>query len=446
MSVRNALLALVAQQPAGVYRLKQMFEEQTCGAWPLNIGQVYQTMQRLERDGQVVSHAETNAGRDSEVFELTDAGRDVLNAWWSTPVPREHPERDELVMKLAVAAADPTVDVEAMIQTQRRSTLGSLRDVTRLKASADEGELAWKLILERHIFDLEAELNWLDHIESGAVSEAARRAAFAAAKGRSMSWAQAVAGISDRAGVFSQPVPLPIRMAGVGHEFGANGVRVRALDGIDLEVAPGELLAVMGPSGSGKSTLLSIAGGLERPTHGSVYVNGIDLAGLDSVHRAEVRRRSIGYVFQDYNLIPSLSALENVEMPLQLDGVSPSKVREAAMAALTEVGVAELADRFPERLSGGQRQRVAIARGLVGNRSVILADEPTGALDSHTGEQIMLVLRNHIDAGAAGILVTHEARMAAWADRTVFLRDGRIVDRSRGDSLRDLLADAAPRI
>ena len=157
MSVRNALLALVAQQPAGVYRLKQMFEEQTCGAWPLNIGQVYQTMQRLERD--------------------------------------------ELVMKLAVAAADPTVDVEAMIQTQRRSTLGSLRDVTRLKASADEGELAWKLILERHIFDLEAELNWLDYIESGAVSEAARRAAFAAAKGRLMNWAQTEAGISERAGV-----------------------------------------------------------------------------------------------------------------------------------------------------------------------------------------------------------------------------------------------------
>lgn len=113
----------------------------------------------------------------------------------------------------------------------------------------------------------------------------------------------------------SQPAPLPIRIVGVGHEFGANGVRVRALDGIDLEVAPGELLAVMGPSGSGKSTLLSIAGGLERPTRGSVYVNGVNLASLDSVHRAEVRRRSIGYVFQDYNLIPSLSALENVEMP-----------------------------------------------------------------------------------------------------------------------------------
>ena len=436
MSVRNALLALVAQQPAGVYRLKQMFEEQTCGAWPLNIGQVYQTMQRLERDGQVVSHAETNAGRDSEVFELTDAGRDVLNAWWSTPVPREHPERDELVMKLAVAAADPTVDVEAMIQTQRRSTLGSLRDVTRLKAHPRASHLRPRG---------RAQLARLHRV----------RCFF---RGRSSRRLRCCEGSLDELGsdgsrhfgacrgAMSQPVPLPIRMAGVGHEFGADGVRVRALDGIDLEVAPGELLAVMGPSGSGKSTLLSIAGGLERPTHGSVFINGVDMATMDAAHRAEVRRRSIGYVFQDYNLIPSLSALENVEMPLQLDGVSPSKVREAAMAALEEVGVAELADRFPERLSGGQRQRIAIARGLVGNRSVILADEPTGALDSHTSDQIMLVLRDHIDAGAAGILVTHEARMAAWADRTVFLRDGRIVDRSRGDSLRDLLADTAPRI
>lgn len=184
MSVRNALLALVSQQPAGVYRLKQMFEEQTCGAWPLNIGQVYQTMQRLERDGHVTSHGETNAGRDSEVFELTDSGRELLTQWWTSPVRRERPERDELVMKLAVAAADPGVDVAALIQIQRRSTVQTLRDITRLKANADESELAWKLILERHVFDLEAELNWLNHIESGAVSEAARRAAFAVAKGR----------------------------------------------------------------------------------------------------------------------------------------------------------------------------------------------------------------------------------------------------------------------
>ncbi|QPK81081.1 PadR family transcriptional regulator [Schaalia sp. ZJ405] len=192
MSVRNALLALVAQQPAGVYRLKQRFEEQTCGAWPLNIGQVYQTMHRLERDSLVTSHAETNAGRDSEVFELTDAGRELLETWWCTPVSRDQPERDELVMKLAVAAADPTVDVAGLIQTQRRATLGALRDVTRLKASADEGEFAWQLILERHIFDLEAELHWLDHIESGAVNEAARRAAFALSKGRTQTWSEDV--------------------------------------------------------------------------------------------------------------------------------------------------------------------------------------------------------------------------------------------------------------
>ena len=239
--------------------------------------------------------------------------------------------------------------------------------------------------------------------------------------------------------------PNPVRMSGVGHDFGANDVHVRALDGINLEVEPGELLAVMGPSGSGKSTLLSIAGGLERPNRGSVFINGIDLATLDGVRRAQVRRRQIGYVFQDYNLIPSLSALENVEMPLQLDGVPNAKARALAMEALDEVGVGDLADRFPERLSGGQRQRIAIARGLVGNRSVILADEPTGALDSNTGEQIMMVLRDHIDAGAAGILVTHEARIAAWADRTVVLRDGHIVDRSRTDSIRDLLRDPTAR-
>lgn len=179
MSVRKALLALVSQRPAGVYRLKQMFEDQTCEAWPLNIGQAYQTMQRLERDGSVSSRQETNAGRDSEVFEVTEKGREILNDWWKTPVSRQSQERDELVMKLAVAATDPSVDVTALIQTQRRSSLRALRDVTRLKSLASDEELAWKLILERHIFDLEAELNWLDHIESGAVSEVARRAAFA---------------------------------------------------------------------------------------------------------------------------------------------------------------------------------------------------------------------------------------------------------------------------
>ena len=185
MSVRNALLALVSQRPAGVYRLKQAFEDRTGGAWPLNIGQVYQTMQRLERDGLVTSHAETNAGRDSEVFVLTDGGRAELETWWNQPVARDRAERDELVMKLAVAATDPSADISSLIQHQRRATMQTLRDLTRLKSSADESELAWKLNLERHIFDLESELRWLDHVEAGPVLSGARRATRARTAGTS---------------------------------------------------------------------------------------------------------------------------------------------------------------------------------------------------------------------------------------------------------------------
>lgn len=234
--------------------------------------------------------------------------------------------------------------------------------------------------------------------------------------------------------------PYPVRMVGVSHEHSAGETRVHALSLIDLEVNPGELLAIMGPSGSGKSTLLSIAGGLEKPDHGAVLINGVDIASLSSADRAAVRRRNIGYVFQDFNLLTTLSAVENVEMPLHLDGISPKRARIAALAALGDVGALNIAHRFPSALSGGQQQRVAIARALVGDRSIILADEPTGALDSHSGEQVMLALRTHIDKGAAGILVTHEARFAAWADRTIFLRDGRIVDRSCEDRPEDLLA------
>lgn len=175
MSVRNALLALVSQRPAGVYRLKQAFEDQTGGAWPLNIGQVYQTMQRLERDGLVTSHPETNAGRDSEVFVLTDEGDAELESWWNHPVPRGRAERDELVMKLAVAATDDSVDLSSVIQQQRRATMQALRDLTRLKGTADGTEVAWRLILERHIFDLESELRWLDRVEGSPILSGARK-------------------------------------------------------------------------------------------------------------------------------------------------------------------------------------------------------------------------------------------------------------------------------
>jgi putative ABC transport system ATP-binding protein len=209
---------------------------------------------------------------------------------------------------------------------------------------------------------------------------------------------------------------------------GSGPTAVQALRGVSLNVDAGELVAVMGPSGSGKSTLLHLAGGLDAADSGSVVVDSVALKGLSHKELAVLRRRKVGYVFQDLNLLPGLTAAENVALPRELDGISSRHARRDAVAVLERVGVADLADRMPDELSGGQQQRVAIARALVGERSLILADEPTGALDSETGEAVLKLLRRTCDAGAAGVLVTHEARHAAWADRVVFLRDGLAVD------------------
>jgi putative ABC transport system ATP-binding protein len=221
-----------------------------------------------------------------------------------------------------------------------------------------------------------------------------------------------------------------LELRDVKRVHGKGDTAVQALRGVSLQVAQGEFVAVMGPSGSGKSTLLNLAGGLDAPSSGEVVVEGTVLGRLTRRGLAAIRRRKVGYVFQDLNLLPSLTAAENVALPLELDGMSPRKTRRLAIAALEEVGLAELAPRFPDQMSGGQQQRVAIARALVGDRRLVLADEPTGALDSQTGESVLKLLRARVDAGAAGVLVTHEARHAAWADRVVFLRDGEIVDTS----------------
>ena len=215
---------------------------------------------------------------------------------------------------------------------------------------------------------------------------------------------------------------------------GSGEAEVRALIGVNLDVAAGELVAVMGPSGSGKTTLLALAGGLDSPTAGNVVVEGVHLSELSKRELAKLRRTSIGYVFQDYNLVPALTAAENVALPLELDGMRAGRARKLAEAALEEVGLSGLGARFPDEMSGGQRQRTAIARALIGERRLVLADEPTGALDSQTSEAVLKVLRARCDAGAAGILVTHEPRYAGYADRTVFLHDGRVVG-STGDPM-----------
>ncbi|MCR2792167.1 ABC transporter ATP-binding protein [Microbacterium sp. zg.Y625] len=233
-----------------------------------------------------------------------------------------------------------------------------------------------------------------------------------------------------------------LRLVGVTQQYGVGETAVSALAGVDLDVARGELVAVMGASGSGKSTLLSIAGGLQQPTTGEVIVEGTYLSTASPRDLARLRRQSLGFVFQDFNLIPTLTAMENVTLPLELDGFRARVARRAGKDALAAVGLEDKLDAYPDDLSGGQQQRVAIARAVVGGRRLILADEPTGALDSVTGEAVMKMLRSRVDAGAAGILVTHEPRHAAWADRIVFLRDGRVVDESRRAGAESLLSDA----
>jgi putative ABC transport system ATP-binding protein len=224
-----------------------------------------------------------------------------------------------------------------------------------------------------------------------------------------------------------------VRLDHVTKTYQRGTEEVVALDEVSLEVAAGELVSVMGPSGSGKSTLLNIAGGLDSVTAGSVSVCGRQLQGMGPSELAQLRRRVVGYVFQELNLVPSLTAAENVALPLELDGQRPGLARRSALEALGAAGLAAVAALFPDELSGGQQQQVAIARALVGERRLLLADEPTGALDSATGDVVLASLRARCDAGVGAIVVTHQPRHAAWADRVVFLRDGALVDDTRSE-------------
>jgi putative ABC transport system ATP-binding protein len=212
--------------------------------------------------------------------------------------------------------------------------------------------------------------------------------------------------------------------------YGAGEVRVAALDEVSLRVEPGEFVAIMGPSGSGKSTLLHLAGALDQPTSGRVLLAGADMASMNAASRAHALRHQIGFVFQNFNLLGSLTAAENVALPLELAGVRPRRARATARGLLESVGLLAAADRFPGQLSGGEQQRVAIARAVVGGRSLLLADEPTGALDSLSGESVMTLLAERRTEGCAVVMVTHDVRHAAWADRVIFLRDGRVVDQA----------------
>ena len=221
--------------------------------------------------------------------------------------------------------------------------------------------------------------------------------------------------------------------------------RVVALDGVSLDIADGEFAAVMGPSGSGKSTFMNLIGCLDRPTAGSYRLAGTAVETLNANGLAGLRNREIGFVFQQFNLLPRTDALGNVELPMVYAGVDRRTRRDKAHAALIRVGLAERSHHRPMQLSGGQQQRVAIARALVNAPSLLLADEPTGALDSRTGETVLRLLRSKVDAGAAAVLVTHDADVGRHARRLVRFRDGRVIEDARQTPLdaRDALAEHA---
>jgi putative ABC transport system ATP-binding protein len=221
-----------------------------------------------------------------------------------------------------------------------------------------------------------------------------------------------------------------LELRDISKVYGEGVAEVHALKRVDLSVDAGSLVAVMGASGSGKSTLLTIAGSLEDPTSGQVYVGGHLLSSLSRNGKARLRRQSIGYVFQDYNLLAGLSAVENVSLPLELDGVAARKAQAAALESLEDFGLKDRASHYPDQLSGGERQRVAIARAVVGGRQLLLADEPSGALDSTNAEAVMRMILAACHRGMAAVVVTHDAQLASWADRVVFLRDGRVVDQT----------------
>jgi len=219
---------------------------------------------------------------------------------------------------------------------------------------------------------------------------------------------------------------IEIRNAGKKYQQGAR--EVHALRDVSLSIARGEFLSIMGPSGSGKSTLLNLIGGLDQPTSGEIFMDGRPLHGISDDELTLLRRRRVGFIFQFFNLLPILTAIENVSLPLLLEGIPFSKIRPKAVQLLGQMGLGERTEHRPEQLSGGEMQRVAIARALITEPAVLLADEPTGNLDSHTSEEILLLLTNLNEKGQTIVMVTHDSKAAAYGTRVITLRDGALAE------------------
>ena len=428
MSVRHALLALLSEGPKYGLQLREEFETRTGDVWPLNGGQVYTTLQRLERDGLVESDGTGEEG-PRKGFRITAEGERELARWLRTPPDLSSPPRDELVMKILVALYVPSADVHAVIQAHRRYLVELMQQWTRIKEYDAGGDL--------------------DHVAGDRRRAVpARWGRPVAGRRRSPRQSRGNRGCDDLGGPGEPRKPdtsaaatapagnestamSMLELRRVSRSYGQGDAEVHALREVSLTADEGEMVAVMGPSGSGKSTLLTIAGTLEEPTSGEVLIAGQPVSKASRNTKARLRRRVIGYVFQDFNLLPGLTAAENVSLPLELDGVSARKARVPGLRGLERLGLGERAAHYPDQLSGGERQRVAIARAMVGERRLLLADEPSGALDSTNAQAVMRLLLDACKVGGmTAVVVTHDAQLASWADRVVFLRDGQVTDQT----------------
>ncbi len=410
MSVADGLLVLLAEEPKHGYQLATDFAERTAGRWTLNTGQVYTTLDRLARDGFVVDDGTVDPDdARRRRWRLTDTGRERARAWL-TGAAETGGARDELVLRVALAAGSSPALALRVVDAQRTALVGQLQEVRRTATGARRRRDRRPARPPRH--------RRRRRPPRGRAPVARPRRGAAPCRPPRLRGGPAM----------TTPAPIPtLRLDHVSAIRPSGRGPVPAVHDLTLEVAPGEMVALMGPSGSGKTSVLHLACGLLAPTSGQVAVDGIVRGVDDRAGWTRARREVIGTVHQRLDLLPGLSVLDNVALPLLLGRTSVGRAHDAARTALDRVDLIDLADAAVTELSGGEQQRVAIARATVGDRHLLLADEPTAALDTATAERVVRLLADLARGGAAVLMATHDTRLAGWADRTVFLRDGRIV-------------------
>ena len=403
---QEVVLAMLAKEPSQGYQLRARLG-QALGPLgeAMNDGQIYVTLGRLEKVGLVARQPASGSSdrADRKIYELTPAGQERVTEWLGE-VSWPKPDLAEFHLKLIAAAAAGLADPVGIVDLQRRELLRRLRDA-RARGDGRARPLG--------------------------CGTAARRGRASPPGGSSLAGGVRTSLDRPKEPTMIETEMVPVRARGLSKRYGGGEGLVRAVDEVDLDVARGETLAVMGPSGCGKSTLLHLLGGLDRPSAGELWLKGRRIDQLSERALAQIRRSDVGFVFQAYHLMDELTAQENVELPALLAGRSPRGARRRAGELLEQVGLADRAKHLPSMLSGGQRQRVAIARALANEPAVVLADEPTGNLDSAATLEVLRLFDALHTAGLTLVVVTHDERIAATADRLVSIRDGAFVDETR---------------